>query len=145
MAILDSLAEFSDAQSILSTAASSNVVDTEVSTGSSFAELGGGTPIWLVVRVNTVFAAATSTSFGFYAQLQDCTASGGTYVTILQGIEQTGTLWVAGDTMLAIPLPSHHRRYLRTRVVSTGCSGSTGNVDAYLALAPPNAILASGR
>lgn len=126
---------FSDAQECLSTATSTNVIDTEVADSN----LGAGTPIWLHVKVNTAFAIATSTSTGGYYIFQDCATSGGTYETLLQSGDQSSGIYVKGYDVLTVPLPNKHMRYLRGRWVSSGASCSAGKLDAFLAAHAPRA------
>ena len=135
---------FSDAQSIVGSAVvlSTNIVDTEVA-GSN---LGGGTPVWLVVRVNTAFAQTTSavTSIAFVNLLHGL-ASGTVTQTLLSGqmitVATTASLTAnlgKGADLLTVPLPIDNLRYLRIQFQPTGGSGfSAGNIDAFLTTAAP--------
>jgi hypothetical protein len=138
--IIDSKNVFSDAQECLSTAASTNVIDTEISINSAGnSNIGAGTPLWVHVRVNTAYAIATSTSTGGYYQFQDCATSNGTYRTLWATADNSTGVYVAGYNILTIPLPNSHYRYLRGRWVSSGASASTGKIDAFLAAHAPRA------
>jgi hypothetical protein len=125
----------SDAQECLSTATSTNIIDTEVAASN----IGAGTPIWLHVKVNTAFAIATSTSTGGYYQFQECATSGGTYLTKLSTTDQSSGVYVAGYDILTIPLPNENLRYIRGRWVSSGASCSAGKIDAFLTFGAPRA------
>ena len=133
--IMDYNAQFSDAQSAVTTASisSTNVLDTEVADSN----VGSGTPIWVVCRVGTAFSGSGVLTVA----LQDCATSGGTYVTRLT----TATLSLlecdaVGDDLLVTPLPSEHQRYLKLLYTNTHNSGAAGAIDAYLCLNDPHAL-----
>jgi len=130
----------SDAQECLSTATSTNVIDTEISIDSTgYSNIGVGTPIWLHVKVNTAFTVATSTSTGGYYVFQDCATSNGTFINRLQSRDISVTTYVAGYDILTVPLPNETLRYVRGRYVSSGASAATGKIDAFLAAHAPRA------
>lgn len=131
--IMDSNAVFSDAQSFTSTAASTNVIDCQVAD----ANLGSGTPIWLVCRVNTAFNGSGAIT----ATLQTCATSGGTYLTVVSGRSLSTADSTAGDDVLTIPLPPDHLRFLRVYYTVTHNSAAAGAVDAYLAANAPSNFL----
>jgi hypothetical protein len=138
--IIDSKNVLSDAQECLSTATSTNVIDTEVSIDSSgYSNIGVGTPLWLHVKVNTAFAVATSTSTGGYYVLQDCGTSNGTFVNRLASRDISVTTYVQGYDILTVPLPNETLRYVRGRYVSSGASNSAGKIDAFLTAHAPRA------
>lgn len=123
---------FSDAQTSTSstTDASTNVIDTEVAASN----LGGGTPVWLVTRVNTAFSGSSGT---FWAVLQDG-ASSGSFTTLIIGPTVTTVILAKGFDLLTIPLPVEHRRYLRMLYQQASGSGYTGGkIDSFLTLAAP--------
>lgn len=124
---------FSNAQAITASTAtdSTNVIDTEFATPN----LGGGTPLWLVCRVNTTFVAPGST---LTVKLSSSATSGGTYLTDAQSQAFTVGTCVKGLDLLTIPLPLDHLRYLKlTYTPATGSGPSAGNIDAYIALTAP--------
>jgi hypothetical protein len=134
---------FSDAQTIAGSAAilSTNIIDTEVASSN----LGGGTPVWLVVRVNTAFAQTTSavTSIANVNLLHGL-ASGTVTQTLLSGqvisIATTASLTAnlgKGADLLTVPLPIDNLRYLRIQWQPGGSGFSAGNIDAYLTTAAP--------
>jgi hypothetical protein len=132
--VIDGNLVFSDAQALTASADenSTNVIDTEKAS----ANLGAGTPIWLVVRVNTTFACATSVTYS--AQLTASTDSGGTYHTVLVGETYTVGEIVKGLDLLTVPIAIDHARYLKILYDHTTGSGCTaGKVDAYLTLNAP--------
>lgn len=125
---------FSDAQALVASGAenSTNVLDTEFASSN----LGGGTPIWLVCRVNTQMTSATSATL--IVSLTSSATSNGTYTS--DAISRTWTVGqlVKGLDLLTIPLPADHLRYLKvvyTQAVGSGWSA--GNVDALLTLNVP--------
>jgi len=123
---------FSDAQAQTASTVeySTNTLDTEVANS----DLGGGTPIWLVCRVNTTFAGTSGT---MVVALQDGSVSGTLNDKI---ISQTFTtvLLAKGFDLLTIPLPVDHLRYLRMRYTpATGSGYTAGKIDAFLTLNAP--------
>jgi hypothetical protein len=112
--------------------ASTYTLDTEV----AGANQGAGTPLWVVVKMLNIQTGTTGETLA--ALLQDCTTSGGTFATILAGRSFSGGEFANAPTLLAAPLPAHHRRYLK---VTYDCSSGlvwTGGVDAYIAINAPN-------
>lgn len=120
---------FSNAQAITAsgTTTGTNVVDTEVA-GSN---IGGGTPLWLVCKVNTTFTDATSGALA--ATLTTSATSNGTYVVLATGRVYSVGVLVKGLDLLTIPLPVDNLRYLGMSYANTIGSGFTaGNVDAFI-------------
>lgn len=135
MAILDYNLFFDDAHAIPTPVsanfASTNTIDTEVADIS----LGAGTPLWVVVQMNNKQTGTTGETLS--VELHDCSTSGGTYAVIYEGRDFSGGEFVTAPTLLAVPLPAKHRRYLR---LSYDCNAGlvwTGTVDAYLSLHAP--------
>ena len=127
---------FSNAQALTlsGVVASTNVVDTEVAASN----IGGGTVLWLVVRINTTMVEIVSGSETLDATLQHSATSGGTYTTIARGFLYSGRECVKGLDLLTIPLAVDNLRYLRVAFTTTTGSGWTaGNVDAFLTLNAP--------
>lgn len=125
---------FSNAQTMTGSAdeASTNVVDTEVA-GSN---LGAGTPIWLVARVNTAYTCDTSGTM--IVSLQTCATSGGTYANIAVSATYTVGQLVKGFDALTIPLPVDNLRYLRVYYdKGVGSGFAAGAMDAFLTLNAP--------
>lgn len=127
---------FSDAQAMTGSAseASTDVLDTEVA-GSN---IGAGTPIWCVCKVNTAYTCDTSGTL--IAALQNCATSGGTYTNIAISATYTVGQLVKGFDALVIPMPSDNLRYLRmyyTKGVGSGFAA--GKMDAFLTLNAPRA------
>ena len=130
-------AQFSDAQALTSSSseAATDIIDCQY-VGS--ANLGKGTPIWLVAKVNTAFTADTSGTL--IVGLKDCATSGGTYAVIAQSATYTVGQLVKGFDALTIPLPARTREFLQvyyTKGVSSGFT--TGKMDAFLTLNAPRA------
>jgi Bbp16 len=124
---------FSNAQvlSVTGTTAATNVIDTE----STDPNLGAGTPIWLVTRVNTAFSSGTAATFTVH--LTHCATSGGTYLDLLVSAAYTLTQLVKGFDLLTVPLPAVHQRYLAMSYVQAGGSAFNGATDAFLTTAAP--------
>jgi len=124
---------FSNAQAMTGSAdeASTNVVDTEVA-GSN---VGGGTVMWVVCRVNTTYTCDTSGTL--IVSLQNCATSDGTYANIAVSATYTVGTLAKGYDALTIPLPVDNLRYLRMYYDKGVGSGFTaGKMDAFLT---PNA------
>jgi hypothetical protein len=110
---------------------STNVIDTE----NTDSNLGAGTALWLVCRVNTLFAGTSGT---FVVKLQHCATSGGTYLDLLVSPSYTTTQLVKGFDLLTVPLPVENMRYLKlTYTQATGSGYTAGKIDAYLAPSAP--------
>lgn len=129
--LLDKM-QFSDAQAQTASTVeySTNVLDTEFADSN----LGGGTPIWLVCRVNTTFSGTSGT---FIVALQEGSVSG-TFVNKIVSPTYTTALLVKGFDLLTIPLPVDHLRYLRIGYTpATGSGYTAGKLDAFLTLNAP--------
>lgn len=129
MALLDGTLEFSDAQAVTDTAVSENVIDC----GIADANLGAGTPKWLVVEVAETFTGATS----MVVTLQHGATSSPTDVLLATAAHLEAVL-VKGFRALMVPLPAEHKRYLRLNYTVDGTHGA-GAVNAYFTLAPQTA------
>lgn len=124
--LLDYQLQFSDAQAVTESAASTNVIDT----GIADANLGGSGNVWVCVTVNTAFAGGTNMT----VTLQD-SADDNTYATLLASEEYLEAALTKGVRLLWVPLPAEHARYLRVYYTVTG-THSSGKCDAFLTLAP---------
>lgn len=123
MAYIDKQNEYSDAQAITASAASTNVIDHTV-TG-----IGPGTPIEVVVQVVEDFDAGT-----VVAALQTATdAAFTTPVTLVQTAAIAAATLVAGYQFALSTLPQHMLQFSRIYFTVTG-TPTTGAVDAHLAL-----------
>jgi hypothetical protein len=125
MAILDAFIQFSDAQAITTSVASTNIIDT-------LSELGDAmeSGVWLKVAVQTTFAGGTS----LQAQLQtaDDTDFNVGAVTLVQSAAINVADLVAGKEMLVVKLPKNCKRYLRVYYPHVGDVHTAGNVDAHV-------------
>ena len=111
--------------------ASTNTLDTEVVDSN----LGAGTPLWVVVQMKNKQTGTTAETLA--VGLQDCATSGGTYATIALGRTFSGGEFIYAPTLMAIPLPANHKRYLK---ILYDCNAElvwTGSVSAYLSLNAP--------
>lgn len=127
---MDRNLEFSDAQDLsgAGSVASTNQVDLALAAPN----LGIGTPIWLVVRVNTAFTLLTSLT----VMLQDAAANTG-YAQLLEGATIPVAELIAGADLLVVALPATHKRWLSVYYTIVGTNPGAGKVDAYLTLTPP--------
>jgi hypothetical protein len=127
--IMDYNAQFSDAQTLVSTSLTiySTILDFEAADPNS----GSGTPVWVVCKLATALNSGNLT-----VALQDSALSATVFVALATRVFSIADTDAVGDELLTIPLPMEHKRYLRmTYVVSA--SVATGSVDAYLAANPP--------
>lgn len=123
--ILDKNMEFSDAQAVTASAASTNVVDT----GIANANLGDGRPKRVEAVVNTDFATCDSIKF----TLQECDTVGGSYTTLLDGVAVLVAAAVSGKKLFSGALPTQHKRFLRGYYTIAGSNATAGKVDAFIA------------
>ena len=130
---------FSDAQA-QTTATSHNstyCIDLQVANPN----LGGGTPLWLVVTVNTAFTC-TLTCADFQVKLYG-SDNGTTWTIILQSDAYDYGECKLGRDLMNVPLPAIHGRYLKLKYVITNAVLTAGKWDAYLSLNPPNPKLST--
>lgn len=129
MAILDKGLEFSDAQAVTSTAASTNVIDLTVTAPN----IGRGNNLLVQVATNEAATASGSATVTF--ALQD-SADNSTFADIFTtGAIGKATL-VAGYIVFTIAIPPTVRRYLRINyTVATGPL-TAGKFDAFITTVP---------
>lgn len=136
--IIDDTLEFCDATAILLTAATTAVVGDVIDLGSVQRDIGAGKPMYLVLSVNTSFAAGNGATF----KLTSDSAAALTTAPVDHWTSQplTNTTGVAGKKFV-IPLPSGdavpYKRYLGIRQTNGATTAFTaGAIDAYLAFGP---------
>jgi hypothetical protein len=138
MSIMDILCEFSDNQS-LTTLNGTSVLSTDtVDLVDADLDFGAGEPIYLVVKVGTAFATATSVQFALYGHTTT-TVNSGTAIHD-SGAIVVGTL-VAGYEVMRVPLDvrvDDYGRYIGMYYTAVG-NVTAGTVDAYLALSATSA------
>lgn len=133
--ILDAQNEFSNGQAVTASAISTNVIDTGTDKN-PVKDLGGPEPIYLVIQVDTDFAAAGAGTLA--ASLESSAAAG---LTAANVHFSTGALPLAtlksGNTVAVVALPSgDYLRYLGVRyTVGTGPM-TAGAVSAFLTRDP---------
>lgn len=128
MALFDVMFEFSDAQILTdSSAAATNVLDMQAADR----EMGAGTPIWLNVRVEQVFAGGTSVVTALVNE-SDATIDGSSIVIWQTPAVVTADL-VAGHWIMRMPLPVNfdELRYLGIYYTLVG-TFTTGTINAWL-------------
>lgn len=119
--IIDRLLEFSDAQALTATAASTNVIDL-----GSDAEIGPGRPLWVVITIDVELDGTTPT---FQAALQTDDNDSFSSPTVIAESEQFSAL-AAGDKIV-IGVPYSNERYLRLNYTLGGTT-PTVSVSAHL-------------
>ena len=126
--LLDKNAIFSDAQALAAGSAnSSNVIDC----GIADANLGAGTAVWLVVKVNTAFNTLDSIA----AALQHSDTNG-SFADVVAGPAVALADQASGTILLMVSLPAKHKRYLVVNYTIVGSNPTVGAVDAFLTLVP---------
>ena len=134
--VLDKM-EFADAQAITASTAtdSTNVLDFEVASTKS--DIGVGTPMWLVCRINTTFTDSSAASQA-QVTLQHSAASASAFVQAAQGhLYSVGDL-IKGQDMLTQALPADLKQHLKVVWTPTSSSGyNAGKIDAYLTTNAP--------
>jgi hypothetical protein len=130
MALLDKELEFSDAQAVTATAASTNVIDMTVAAPN----IGRGQePIYAQVQVNTTADASGSATVTF--TLED-SADNSSYSAVYTTAAIGKATLVAGYIVFTVALPATLRRYIRVNyTVATGPL-TAGKFDAYLTTGP---------
>jgi len=128
MAIYDAMFEFSDDQSITTTAQSTNVLDFQ-STGLN---MGGGTPIYLNVRVaDADFAGGTSLYVKVYSHTGGTSIQNGTLLYQTDNIAQASLTAGALIIRMSLPVDCDTKQYLGLYYDVTG-TFSAGGIDAWL-------------
>ena len=137
-AILDANAGiFSDAQAqtSIATHASTNIIDW----GLSDPDTGGGHPVWIMVRVNTAFTAASTATLDVKIQHSQ---DNSTWVNLI-GSKQYTTSDVeaiaAGEVHINQVIPPAHMRYMRVAYIIGTAVLADGKWDAFLHLGGANA------
>lgn len=142
MAVMDAELMFSDNQAVCQTdtetqTASTNTIDL----GATRMFIGGGTPLYVNVRVGTAFAGAATG--GMLVRLQEGANAGAACTGNV--LHTTRNMLMAdlakGDIMMAHSLTAKETaRHLRLLYhISSAATGNTaGKVDAWLSMAPPD-------
>lgn len=127
------LGVFSDNQSLVASAASTNSVDL----ATTRQQIGAGVPVYICIRVGTAFAAATSYQFDLQ-NADDVNFSGGDLVTYpLRGAIAIASL-SAGAWVYRGPIPYEcSKRHIQLYYTEAGSTENAGTVDAWLSLKPP--------
>jgi hypothetical protein len=125
------LGVFSDNQSLVASAASTNTIDM----ATTRQQIGAGVPIYICIRVGAAFTVATSYAFDLQT---DSTAAFGSAATFpLRAAIAIASL-TAGAWVYRAPFPYEAtERHVRLYYTEAGSTESTGTVDAWLSLKPP--------
>ena len=121
--IIDSQLEFSDSQAVTATAISTNVIDT-----GSAADLGVGTPLWVVVQVDVALDAAQSDETYVVTLETDDNVSLSSAETLAT---KTLTRADPAGTTHVFSVPQSNQRYIGIRYTHGGTS-PTGTYSAWL-------------
>jgi hypothetical protein len=120
---IDSLLEFSDAQAVTSSAASANVIDL-----SSDKNIGPGTPLYVVLTVDTAIAGTSPT---VDADIQTDTVENFASPTVIGSFEQITDSNGTQGAQFVLGFPFTNQRYLRLNYTAGG-TVSAGAVSAHL-------------
>jgi len=120
---LDSRLEFSDRQVVTSTATTTNIVDF----GQKKPNLGGApTHLYVVMTVNQTFAGLT----GLTLELEESDQESSGFAAVAKGKELKPADLAVGAQYI-IPMPLHHKRYIRGRYVVAG-TATAGKVSLHI-------------
>ena len=130
--LLDYNLVLSDAQAETTQAAHDSTSTSDC--GVADANMGGGTPIYVVISVNTAFTSGGAATLAVKLQESDDDQS---FTDLIAS--KTSTLTqaaVAGAKLMQIALPPVHKRYIKA-VYTIGVAAMTdGAIDAYLTTGP---------
>lgn len=135
--MLDSHAEFSDAQAVTSTAISTNVIDLYPMADQADAtrDLGVGEGVYLIVSTNTT-ATDSGSDATLTISLESDTAVGldsAAVVHYTTGALAFAAYATAGTSLVAVRLPSgRYKRYLGLRYTVASGPLTAGKFDAFL-------------
>jgi hypothetical protein len=125
MALIDAQNEFSDAQAVTVTAASTNSIDLVT----TIPQYAGTENLFVLAKVNTAFAGGTSIAVSIETDDNSSFSSAATPITGATVLTAAAT---AGTTLLRVDLGGLTlERYLRLKYTIVGTM-SAGNVDAFL-------------
>ena len=129
--ILDLSTRFSNGQAVTADAISTNVLDLRNGSAPVLADEGIlGADLWLVVRVGTAFATATSITFTLES---DSTADLATSATVHYTQTVLLAALTANTVVVRTKLPSgNYERYLGMRYTVNGADATAGTLDAFL-------------
>jgi hypothetical protein len=153
MAILDTLAEFCDAVSVVKTASSSlQTIGNQIDLGAAGINVGAGQPVYLVVTVDTGIITAGSAGTIQFALTSDSTANQATSATVLSLSPKYVTddaptaALSSGKIVWVQALPSNffsdtgnsntYERYLSMGVYVVTTDTTAGKINAFLTLDP---------
>jgi hypothetical protein len=137
--LLDSLMELSDAQSLV-TAAASTIVSTNVwDVGKADPNQGDGNPIWVNCLIAGSVTCASDT--GTVTPIVKHSTDDSTFSTLFAGDAKTFSTnayasheLLAGDVLLCQALPIQHGRYIRVDYAVATSAVLAGTVDAWIGL-----------
>lgn len=135
--MIDSQAEFSDAQAVTATAISTNVMDLGAMTdqAGNTRDIGTGEPVYLVVLTNTT-ATDTSSDATLAVTLESATDAGltsGAVVHVSTGTLAFATYATANTVVLAVRLPAgSYKRFMGIRYTVAAGPLTAGAFDAFL-------------
>lgn len=131
--ILDERNEFGDAATLVGDAASTYILGDVIDLGVA-RDISQGEPLFLVVKIDTLVAAAAGAANITFKLVSDSTADLATSPTVhlTSGALAKGTL-VAGYTVFAVALPrGTYERYLGVTYTPDTNNITAGKADAFL-------------
>lgn len=140
--ILDELTELADAQSVVGTAGTAiltDVIDLNAAQLSpTLRDEGDGTPIFLVIQVDTTILASGGAANVTFALTSDSTADLATSPTThySSGAIPKATLVAGYQIVTALPRGKTYERYLGLKVTPDTNNTTAGKINAFLTLNP---------
>jgi len=122
---VDKLLEFMDSQAFTASAASDNVVDTQV-----LRDLGIGEPLFIVVQVTVALEAAKTQTIILQGDADN--SWGGTTICTVGAF--AGGDAVGSKLICALPPAATYFRYIR--LYNTHSSSATGSLDGFITVLP---------
>ncbi len=129
MAIFDVLFEFSDAQSITTSAQSTDVLDW--GSGMEDLEMGAGTPLWLNIKVGTAFSGGTNVTFSLYTHSSATSINSGTEIYSTPAFTTANLTANAWIIRMPLPVNCDDNRYFGLYYTVSG-TYSAGTLDAWI-------------
>jgi hypothetical protein len=138
MAVLDYDLIFSDAQAQTSVAShnSTNTIDFQTAN----TNIGAGTPLYFVFRVNTTFTSSSSATFSLSLQHS---SDGTTWNALASTATTLGYALFTAGKVWSFSLPTVHERYLKVVYAIGTAVLSAGKWDSYIALSQPRVPVSS--
>ena len=139
MGAFSNLGEFSDAQALVASAASTNTIDL----ATTRQQIGVGVPIYICIRVAAAFTDATS--YAFQLENDSTVAFTSAVVFPLRAAIVIASL-TAGTWVYRGTIPYEcSERHIRLYYTEAGSTETAGTIDAWLDTKPPSDIGANAQ